>query len=110
MTFLCCCVPSTPDSLHPSDRLSNFEVHVGSVKPSNETIGSNPLCTAVEGALPGGPTRLTCAEGVMGRYLSIALRGAEALHICEVTVEHAEPTIGELRYGTERQLDPGGCK
>ena len=80
--FLLPCIASLPD------RLNNFEVRVGNTKPSAETMGSNPLCIAVAGALPGGPTQLSCAGGVSGRYLTIQLMGNEALCVCEVTVDY----------------------
>ena len=72
-----------------SERLTNFEVRVGGVDPSTNgyNVGANPLCTSWGASPIQSLYDLACAAGpVNGRFVSIQLKYAGILTLCEVQV------------------------
>ncbi|XP_035678849.1 peroxidasin-like [Branchiostoma floridae] len=71
-----------------SDRLNNFQVHVG----NSPTVASNPQCGG-NNAVTGGsrPDITVDCGGLRGRYVGILLPSTEALTLCEVQVYAAPP-------------------
>ncbi|GMH43530.1 hypothetical protein BSKO_11452 [Bryopsis sp. KO-2023] len=79
-----------------SDRLNNFEIRVGDVKPlgdgSKDNSIQNPLCSS--GLIIGGGETLEIVCTITGRYVTVRLPGnAKVLTLCEVEV-YAEAHSG----------------